>query len=61
MKKIRLALAAIILTVSIILLIWGFSPNPRKERIQTISPSEMQIPTPSSFRPNPAAGIGFMA
>lgn len=48
MRKVRLVLAAIILTVSIALLIWGFSPNPRDTRIQSISPAEMQLPTPSS-------------
>jgi hypothetical protein len=50
MKSLRLALAVIILSVSIALLIWGFSPNPRETRIQTISPTEMQLPTPSSFQ-----------
>lgn len=50
MRKIRLVLAAILLTVSIVLLIWGFSPNPRETRIQNISPTEMQLPTPSSFQ-----------
>lgn len=49
MRKIRLILAVIILTVSIVLLTWGFGPNPRDTRIQDISPSEMQLPTPSSF------------
>lgn len=49
MRKIRLALAVIILAVSIVLLVWGFSPNPRETRIQNISPTEMQLPTPSSF------------
>lgn len=50
MRRLRLTLAAIILAVSIAMLIWGFSPNPRETRIQTISPAEMQIPTPSSLR-----------
>ena len=57
MKKIQLVLALIILAASIVLLVWGFSPNPRETRIQTISPTEMQLPTPSSlqFDPEPAA------
>ena len=57
MKNIRLILSVIILAVSIILLVWGFSPNPRETRIQTISPTEMQLPTPSSlhFWAEPAA------
>ncbi|MBI3164213.1 MAG: hypothetical protein IPG44_18925 [Anaerolineales bacterium] len=49
MRKIRLALAVIILAVSIVLLVWGFSPNPRETRIQNISPTEMQLPPSSSF------------
>ena len=49
MRKIRLALAVIILAASIVLLVWGFSPNPRETPIQNISPTEMQLPTPSSF------------
>jgi hypothetical protein len=49
MKKIRLLLAVIILTISISLLVWGFLPNRTEIRIQEISPQEMQLPTPSSF------------
>jgi hypothetical protein len=49
MKNMRLAFAIIILAISIVLLVWGFSPNPRETRIQTISPTEMQLPTPSSL------------
>lgn len=55
MRKIRLVLAGIILTTSIILLIWGFFPNPRDMRIQNISPEEMQLPTPSSLHIDPGA------
>lgn len=55
MKKLRLILTIIILTVSITLLVWGFSPNPRETRIQTISPAEMQLPTPSSLHFEPWA------
>ncbi|MBI5842161.1 MAG: hypothetical protein HZB19_18905 [Chloroflexi bacterium] len=50
MKKIRLALAIIIFTVSLSLLIWGFWPAERETRVQPISPSEMQLPTPQSLR-----------
>lgn len=49
-KKIRAALAIIILAVSISLLIWGFAPNPRETRIREIYPTEMQLPTPSSLQ-----------
>ncbi len=48
MKNIRLVFAIIILAISIVLLVWGFAPNPRETRIQNILPTEMQLPTPSS-------------
>lgn len=53
MKKVRLVLAVIILSISIILLIWGFAPNPRTTLIREIAPTEMQLPTPSSHLPEP--------
>lgn len=49
MRKIRLALAVVILMISVGLLFWGFSPNAKETRIQNILPSEMQLPTPSSY------------
>lgn len=48
-RRIRIYLGILILAVSIALLIWGFAPPRRETRIQNISPSEMQLPTPSSF------------
>jgi hypothetical protein len=50
MKNIRLVFALLILVISLFLLFWGFLPNPRETRIQTISPTEMRLPTPSSFQ-----------
>jgi hypothetical protein len=50
-KRIRLFLSILILTISIALLIWGYAPNPQDTRVRQISPSEMQLPTPSSFLP----------
>jgi hypothetical protein len=57
MKKLRIALAIIILAVSISLLLWGYAPNPREAIERTIPPAEMQLPTPSSLHPDlePAA------
>ncbi|HRJ74397.1 MAG TPA: hypothetical protein PLX90_00290 [Anaerolineales bacterium] len=52
MKKIRLILAIIILSISIALLLWGFLPSRTEIRIQDISPQEMQLPTPSSLHLN---------
>jgi len=48
-RKLRILLGVLILVLSIALLIWGFAPMRRETRIQTISPAEMQLPTPSSF------------
>ena len=49
-RRIRILLGIIILTISISLLIWGLAPAGRETRIQNISPSEMQLPTPISLR-----------
>ena len=48
-RRLRLILAIIILTISISLLIWGLAPSRRETRIQEISPSEMQLPTPEAL------------
>jgi len=43
-RRLRLFIVIIILGVSIFLLVWGYSPNPRETRVQPISPAEMQLP-----------------
>jgi len=48
-RRFRIIIGVLILAVSISLLIWGLAPLRRETRIQNISPSEMQLPTPSSF------------
>jgi hypothetical protein len=48
-RRIRIIVGILILAISVSLLIWGFAPARRETRIQNISPSEMQLPTPSSF------------
>ena len=53
MKKIRLVFAIVLLTVSIALMVWGFSPNQHETKIQMIAPTEMQLPTPSSLHTTP--------
>jgi hypothetical protein len=45
----RILLGLLILAISISLLIWGFLPARRETRIQPISPSDLQLPTPVSF------------
>jgi hypothetical protein len=52
MKKIRLVLALIFLSVSIALLVWGYAPNPRTTMERTIPPAELRLPTPSSLHFN---------
>lgn len=52
MKKIRLVLAFILLSISITLLVWGYAPNPRERLERTIPPAELQLPTPSSLHFN---------
>ena len=49
-RRLRIIVGVLILAVSISLLIWGLSPLRREIRIQNISPSEMQLPTPISLR-----------
>jgi len=57
MRKLRLALAVIILAASMALLVWGYLPSQHETRIQTISPAEMQLPTPSSLHIGPGAAL----
>jgi hypothetical protein len=58
-RKIRIILGVLILVVSISLLVWGLAPLHRETRIQNISPSEMQLPTPSSFYWNEVQRVAF--
>jgi len=48
-RKIRIVLGIFILLISIGLLIWAYAPLRHETRIQNISPSEMQLPSPSSM------------
>jgi hypothetical protein len=48
-KKVRLLLAILVLGISISLLLWGYSPNPREVIDRDIPPAEMQLPTPISL------------
>ncbi|MEP7133297.1 MAG: hypothetical protein ABI904_00050 [Chloroflexota bacterium] len=49
-RKLRIVLGVLIFVISLSLLIWGIVPARRETRIQNISPSEMQLPTPTSFQ-----------
>jgi len=48
-RKARIVFGVFIFIISVALLIWGLAPAHRETRIQNISPSEMQLPTPASF------------
>ena len=48
-RKIRILLGLLILLLSISLLIWGLLPARHEIRTLPISPSDLQLPTPSSF------------
>lgn len=50
MRRVRIVLGVLLLLLSIVLLIWGFWPSEREIRTQPISPAELQLPTPASFR-----------
>ena len=49
-RSIRVVLGLIILAISLVLLIWGLWPSRHEIRSQPISPNELQLPTPASFR-----------
>jgi hypothetical protein len=55
-RRVRVILGVLVFFVSMALLIWGLAPARRETRIQNISPSEMQLPTPISllFQPEVA-------
>jgi len=48
-RKIRIFIGVIIFIVSVVLLIWSFKPLEHEIRTQPISPSELQLPTPTSL------------
>ena len=52
-RRIRILVGILILAISIALLYWSFAPSRRETRIQNISPSEMELPTPSSMQLDP--------
>lgn len=53
-KQARTIIGILILALSVVLLVWGFMPFDRITRIQPISPSDLQLPTPTSLRIQPA-------
>lgn len=53
MRRIRIILGVAILVVSIAVLIWAYKPLDRITNTQPISPSDMQLPTPTSLLTQP--------
>lgn len=49
MRRLRIALGIVILMISLSLLIWGLLPLCHEVRTQPISPTDLQLPTPTSF------------
>ena len=49
MRRVRIVLGVVILSVSIALLIWAYKPVKHETRTQPITPSDLQLPTPISF------------
>ena len=49
MRRMRIVLGIIILTVSLGLLIWGIKPLGKEIRTQPLDSTELQLPTPISF------------
>jgi len=58
-RKLRIILGVLILAISIPLLIWSLAPLRHETRIQNILPSEMQLPTPSSFNLDEVQRVAF--
>lgn len=53
MRRIRIVLGVAILVISMALLIWAYRPLDRITNTQPISPSDMQLPTPTSLLTQP--------
>lgn len=51
MRKLRIVIGIVLLVLSCALLVWGVWPVARVRHILPISPTEMQLPTPSSSLP----------
>lgn len=49
-RRLRIVVGILILALSLTLLIWGLVPLDRVTRTQPISPSDLQIPTPTSLQ-----------
>jgi len=53
MRQVRIVLGLIIVILSLALLVWGLLPARHEVRTQPISPTELQLPAPSSLSIQP--------
>ncbi len=51
MRKLRIAIGIVVLVLSLALLAWGLWPSVYQSHTLRIPPSEMTLPTPSSYVP----------
>jgi hypothetical protein len=51
MRKLRIAVGIVLLTLSLALLAWGLWPSARERHSLEVPPAEMTLPTPASFVP----------
>ena len=56
-RRLRIVLGLLILSISMILLAWGFLPARHETRVQPIPPADLQLPAPESFRLDPASSL----
>ena len=52
-KRLRIVIGIVLLIISCSLLVWGFWPALQERHVLPINPSQMTLPTPSSFVPDP--------
>ncbi|MFZ5881958.1 MAG: hypothetical protein ACOY0R_21520 [Chloroflexota bacterium] len=60
-RKWRLLAALLLLSISLALLVWGFWPTRRETRVTPIQPSNLTLPTPSSFFLDPGPDLWSLA
>ncbi len=56
MRKLRLAVALIVILLSLALLAWGLWPAVYERHSIVVPPAEMSLPTPASFLLSPLPG-----
>jgi len=50
-RRVRIIIGVLLFIISVAFLVWSYKPLGHEIRTQPISPSELQLPTPSSFLP----------